>query len=94
MSGNSTFCVGVAAPSVPARQFKTEFLFPLPPDMNSLKQALALITALQLSLFTSQVSEGPEGAGAANMVETKMAKRPNDARILSKIVSEVQNWTL
>lgn len=47
-----TFCWGVAVPSVPARQFSIWFLFPK--DMNSLKQALALMTDLQESLLTSQ----------------------------------------
>lgn len=49
---DSTFCWGVAVPSVPARQFSTWSLFPK--DRNSLKQALPLMTDLQESLLTSQ----------------------------------------
>lgn len=69
---------GVAAPSVPARQFSIEFLFP--PDMNSLKQALALMTALHES---DSGSQGP----SASAKETKIAKRLSEMRI-SNVGSE------
>lgn len=59
-----------------------EFLFP--PDMNSLKQALALMTARQASVLTAQ---GPASTarvlrGPASAVETKTAKIPNVKRIV------------
>ncbi|KAG9235324.1 hypothetical protein BJ875DRAFT_459423 [Amylocarpus encephaloides] len=67
------FCVGVAAPSVPARQLSILFLFAF--AMYLLKQALALMTALQLS---ESASQGP----SARTDETNRAKRPNDMRIV------------
>jgi hypothetical protein len=71
-----TFPAGVAEPSVPTRQFNTVFLFP-PPAMYSLKHAVESITALQLSLLTSQ------GRVCASAEVTKIAARLSETRILT-----------
>lgn len=52
--GLNTFSLFVAVPSVPVRQLK--ILLTFVPVMYLLKHALALITALQLSLLTSQTA--------------------------------------
>lgn len=73
--GLHTFSLFVAVPSVPVRQLK--ILLTFVPVIYLLKHALALITALQLSLLTSQT--------AAKVEEVKSARsvKENGTRMLT-----------
>lgn len=73
-----TFSLFVADPSVPVKQ--PRILLTFVPVMYLLKQALALITALQLSLLTSQTTAKADEAKIARMAMV------NEGRILSSWV--------